>query len=69
MVDFVGVLSLLAFLLVRLVLQDLDAFSSARLVLARFGHREQLTYLVLRGTGGEGGQRPGDESANKYALS
>lgn len=51
MVDFVGVLSLLAFLLVRLVLQNLDAFPSARLVLACFGHREQLTYLVLREKG------------------
>lgn len=59
MVDFVGVLSLLAFLLVRFVLQNLDAFSSACLVLARFSHRVQLTYLVLRETGGEGRQRPG----------
>lgn len=67
MVDFVGVLSLLAFLLVRLVLQNLDAFPSACLVLACFGHREQLTYLVLRKTGGEGRQTR-DEITNK-ALS
>lgn len=67
MVDFVGVLSLLAFLLVRLVRQNLDAFPSARLVLACFGHREQLTYLVLREKGGEGRQKPGMKSQTKQA--
>lgn len=59
MVDFVGVLPLLAFLLVRFVLQNLDAFSSTCLVLACLSHRVQLTYLVLRETGGEGRQSQG----------
>lgn len=69
MVDFVGVLALLAFLLVRFVLQNLDAFSSACLVLACFSHRVQLTYLVLRETGGEGRHRPGMNAQTQVLAS
>lgn len=66
MVDFVGVLSLLALLLVRFILQDLDAFPSARLVLAGFSHRVQLTYLILREKGGEREDRdPGMNAQTK----
>lgn len=48
MVDFMRVLSLLPVLLVRLVLQHLDAFSSSCLILAGLSHREQLPDLILR---------------------
>lgn len=47
MVYFVCVLSLLPILLIRFVLQHLDAFSSSRLILAGLSHREQLPYLIL----------------------
>lgn len=69
MVDFVGVLSFLALLLVRFILQNLDAFSSARLVLAGFSHRVQLTYLILCEKGGEGRQRPRDECTSQVPSS
>lgn len=48
-VDLVRVLALLPILLVRLVGQDLDAFSAARLVFAGFGHGVQLSDLILTG--------------------
>lgn len=69
MVDFVGVLSLLAFLLIRFILQNLDAFSPACLVLAGFSHRVQLTYLILREKEREGRQRSGmNAQTNCYCL-
>lgn len=43
------VLALFPVLLVRLVGQDLDAFSASRLILAGFGHGVQLPDLVLTG--------------------
>lgn len=54
MVDLVCELSLLSrLILIRLVLQHLDALPTARLVLAGHGHRVQLPHLVLEGEGEE----------------
>lgn len=47
MVYFVCVLSLLAILLIGLILQHLDAFSSPRLILAGLSYRVQLPNLIL----------------------
>lgn len=56
MVDLVCVLPLLVVLLIRLVLQHLDALATTRLILTGLGHREQLAHLVL-GRKGEGKTR------------
>ena len=47
MVDFVCVLSLLSFFLVRLIFKHLHSFASTRLILTGLGHRVQLADLVL----------------------
>lgn len=48
-VDLVGVLALLSVLLVRFISEDLDPFSSPRVVLTGLCNRVQLANLVLRG--------------------
>ena len=47
MVDLVSVLAFLSILLVRLVAEDLDALTAARVVLAGLSHRVQLADLIL----------------------
>lgn len=53
MVYFVCVLSLLPFLLVGLIFEHFDAFSSSGLVLAGLGHREKLPHLILWSRGAD----------------
>ena len=46
-VDFVSVLALLPFFLVRFIPEDFDPLSSSRVVLTGLGNRVQLADLVL----------------------
>lgn len=48
MVYFVCVLSLFTILLIRFILQNLNAFSASCLIFAGFSNRIQLSYLILR---------------------
>ena len=58
MVDLVRELSLLSpLLLVRFILQHLDALPASRLILAGLSHRVQLPHLVLRKMEGAGRER------------
>lgn len=53
MVDFVCVLSLLSFFLVRLIFKHLHSFASTCLILTGLSHRVQLADLVLEKKRGE----------------
>lgn len=47
-VDFVCVLSLLAIVFVRFILQDFDSFSTTSFILTRFCNRVKLSNLILK---------------------
>lgn len=46
-VDFVCILAFLTIFFIRLILQYLNSIPTSSLILTRFGHREQLSHLVL----------------------
>lgn len=46
-VDFVCKLAFLTIFLIRLILQYLNSVPTSSLILTRFGHREQLSHLIL----------------------
>ena len=69
MVDLVRELSLLsALLLIRFILQHLDALPASRLVLAGLSHRVQLPHLVLSKMEGAGKRRAGEREREKKTM-
>lgn len=48
-VDFVCKLAFLTIFFIRLVLQHLNSIPTSSLILTGFGHREQLSHLILSG--------------------